>query len=214
MVPEDELVGLQRRITVRTKTLVDLLTGVILATPKARGLDKLKAINIYSVTKVSDEDERCGTHHLALSATDGYRYHSGRTKEPIGAPWPDILISTQDALNLVKSLKGVLALPDTVLSLKDNSLIVRLDGCFMQADLLPLDYPSTPEHLFEPKAAFIERIGVDPAFMADLAKIPRTKLTPVVLNFQGQTKAITASIEHEHVDWKVAIMPMRLPVTE
>jgi len=187
--------------------LDDLLAGASLAGGKDSSLPTLECISLES---------RDGS--LIAACTDRYRLFIGRVafdKLEI-KPGHDIkvMIHRMDAAKiraLIKPLTGKRVINPRVNVAIDGERVTvsTIDG---SVTFLSWGGTFPPyEHLipttFEPS----DEIGVNPAFLADLAKVPGIdKTIPLIIRTSGSRKPLLCETRAGDIIWQLLLMPMRV----
>ena len=189
-------------ITVNAAILDNLLAGAILATDKDKSTPALNCVMIES---------RDGK--LIAVATDRYRIHEGSTDH--AQDFKRTSIMRDDVTKIRSFLKDKVkqrspGSGDIILTVDSNDLITVSDifhnsvTCRGQR----VNFPPY-EHLIPTEFIPTDSIGVNPSFLADLAKIPSVgKNSPMILKLNGPNKPLLAEVSGD-VSWRVLVMPMR-----
>jgi DNA polymerase III sliding clamp (beta) subunit (PCNA family) len=99
---------------------------------------------------------------------------------------------------------------DITLTVDENDLITVSD-LFHNSVTCRGQHSNFPpyEHLIPTEFNATDTIGLNPAFLADLAKIPGVgKNSPMILKLNGPLKPMLAEVSGD-VSWRVLVMPMR-----
>ena len=195
------------QFTMNAPLLDDLLAGAALAGGKDSSLPTLECISLES---------RDGS--LIAACTDRYRLFIGRVafdKLEI-KPGHDIkvMIHWMDAAKiraLIKPLTGKRVINPRVNVAIDGERVTvsTIDG---SVTFLSWGGTFPPyEHLipttFEPS----DEIGVNPAFLADLAKVPGIdKSVPLIIRTSGSRKPLLCETRAGDIQWQLLLMPMRV----
>ena len=189
-------------LTVNAAILDNLLSGAILATDKDKSMPALNCIML----EVKDLE-------LIAAATDRYRIHEGRAIMP-DTEFSRVMITRDDAIKIRSFLKDKIKARhnsgDITLTVDENDLITVSDifhnsvTCRGQLSTFP-----PYEHLIPTEFNATDTIGINPSFLADLAKIPGVaKGNPMILKLNGPNKPLLAEVSGD-VSWRVLVMPMR-----
>lgn len=190
-------------LTVNAAILDNLLSGAILATDKDKSMPALNCIML----EVKDLE-------LIAAATDRYRIHEGRAIMP-DTEFSRVMITRDDATKIRSFLKDKIkhrspGSGDITLTVDENDLVTVSDifhnsvTCRGQLSTFP-----PYEHLIPTEFNATDTIGINPSFLADLAKIPGVgKNSPMILKLNGPNKPLLAEVSGD-VSWRVLVMPMR-----
>ena len=189
-------------ITVNAAILDNLLAGAILATDKDKSTPALNCVMIES---------RDGK--LIAVATDRYRIHEGSTDH--AQDFKRTSIMRDDVTKIRSFLKDKVkqrspGSGDIILTVDSNDLITVSDIFYNSVTCRGqlVNFPPY-EHLIPTEFIATDSIGVNPSFLADLAKIPGVdKGNPMILKLNGPLKPLLATVSGE-VSWRVLVMPMR-----
>jgi hypothetical protein len=188
--------------TAQLGDILELFEGVAThADSRKDYLPALNAVRIYSEGG-----------HLFAAATDRYRLISGRIEADSILDLEKGLVPLADIKRITALLKGEGKKMDTLpvtFSRVANLLTVSVRGNSITIELLegtfpPIGYLIKDE--FEVQA--LDTVTINPAFMADYAKIAG-KGEPVSVTFTGAGKPLRISIAGHRVSWRALLMPMR-----
>ena len=191
-------------LTANAATLDNLLAGAILATDKDKSITALNCVML----EVKDLE-------LIAAATDRYRIHEGRAIMP-DTQFSRVLITRDDVTKIRAFLKDKVkqrspGSGDITLTVDGNDLVTVSDifhnsvTCRGQLATFP-----PYEHLIPTEFNATDTIGINPSFLADLAKIPGVgKNSPMILKLNGVNKPLLAEVSGE-VSWRVLVMPMKV----
>jgi DNA polymerase III sliding clamp (beta) subunit (PCNA family) len=185
-------------VTVGAVELLELLEGV--STHADRGKNCLRAL---SSVQIWGEGGR-----LSARATDRYRAIVGEIAGE-GADLTPSLIALDDIKRVISLAKDS-KLARLTLTRVANLLTVSVSGSAITIQLLDDNYPPSFDDIFskgEPSP--MEMIAINPAFMADYAKIVG-KGNAVKLEFRGAGMPIHIGLTGEAVTWRALLMPMRI----
>jgi DNA polymerase III sliding clamp (beta) subunit (PCNA family) len=188
------------------------LTGGVVATGKDDALPTLTGV------RFSWADG--GT--VEIAATDRYRLVVGTTTTT-GQNDGAFLLYRKHALELAKLLptpgRGRVPDADITVSVVDRYVVFRidtlegsitreyrtLDGEFPRyRSLMPSDDVLTGD--------VADGFSCNPAYLADVAKLPHERNTPVSWRFQNSLRPAVATYpEHNGVSWTYLLMPVRIP---
>jgi len=191
--------------TVQLGALSELLTGASTHAGKDKALPTLNAV------LVKGEGGR-----ISATASDRYRLIEGTIagEGELNAS----LIPLNDVKRILALLKGegakVDSLPVTLTRLGDV-LTVSVRGNSISATLCDGKFPDT-DHLltppFNPSGSDLgvtDKVSFNPALFADYAKVAG-KGKPVTITFTGKGKLMLIGLGGEKVEWRAALMPMRI----
>ena len=182
--------------------LLELLEGVSTHASKDKSLRTLNAVQI----------EGAGGDLIAR-ASDRYRLIEGAVRYSEGGLEPS-LIALEDikrTITLVKAHKANLInltrIGDaiTVSSLGDSVTFTLLDGNFPPTAHL-LEQPLNPSGS---DLGVTDTVAFNPALFADYAKVAG-KGAPVTITFTGKGKLMLIGLKGDKVQWRAALMPMRI----
>ena len=195
------------QFTMNAPLLDDLLAGAALAGGKDSSLPTLECISLES---------RDGK--LIAACTDRYRLFIGRVAFDHLEIKPgediSIMIHRMDVVkirSLIKPLTGKRVLnPRVNVAIDGNRITVStVDG---SVTVLSWDgkFPSY-EHLIPTVFEPADEIGVNPAFLADLAKVPGIdKSVPLIIRTSGSRKPLLCETRAGDIIWQLLLMPMRV----
>jgi len=195
------------QFTMNAPLLDDLLAGAALAGGKDSSLPTLECISLES---------RDGK--LIAACTDRYRLFIGRVAFDHLEIKPgediSIMIHRMDVVkirSLIKPLTGKRVLnPRVNVAIDGNRITVStVDG---SVTVLSWDgkFPSY-EHLIPTVFEPADEIGVNPAFLADLAKVPGIdKSVPLIIRTSGLRKPLLCETRAGDIQWQLLLMPMRV----
>ena len=182
--------------------LLELLEGVSTHASKDKSLRTLNAVQL----------EGAGGDLIAR-ATDRFRLIEGAVRYRDGGLEPS-LIGLEDIKRILSLLKDHKAnLVDihrisnavTVSSLGDSVTFTLLDGNFPPTAHL-LEQPLNPSGS---DLGVTDTVAFNPALFADYAKIAG-KGAPVTITFTGKGKLMLIGLKGNKVEWRAALMPMRI----
>jgi hypothetical protein len=189
-------------IEIAGESLLELLEGASTHASKDKGLRALNAVQL----------EGAGGDLIAR-ATDRYRLIEGAVRYSEGG-LDASLVSLEDIkriLTLLKAHKAHLInltrIGDalTVSVLGDAITFTLLDGQFPPTAHL-LDQPFNPSNS---DLGVTDKVSFNPALFADYAKIVG-KGNPVTITFTGKGKLMLIGLKGNKVEWRGALMPMRV----
>jgi len=197
--------------TMAAPLLDDLLSGALIAAGKDKSLPMLTCVKLSSANGV-----------ITAAATDRYRLFIGRVDHStIEQDNPvetidnfDLLILREDIAkirNLIKPLTGKRAInPRVTFWIEQDKVTVNtIDGNVQflswQGNFPPFEHliPTT----FEPS----DTIGVNPQYLADLAKVPAIdKSVPLIIRTSGRLKPLLCETLAGDIRWQLLLMPMKV----
>jgi len=197
--------------TMAAPLLDDLLSGALIAAGKDKSLPMLTCVKLSSANGV-----------ITAAATDRYRLFIGRVDHStIERDNPvetidnfDLLILREDIAkirNLIKPLTGKRAInPRVTFWIEQDKVTVNtIDGNVQflswQGNFPPFEHliPTT----FEPS----DTIGVNPQYLADLAKVPAIdKSVPLIIRTSGRLKPLLCETLAGDIRWQLLLMPMKV----
>lgn len=203
-------------MSVNVFTLRDLLVGALVGASTDATIPTLRAV------QVSWSDGR-----IVVASTDRYRLVIGESDRPTVSGAATVLVSREHVESLVKALPktrvrnghAVLSVNDPVVTLhrvSDQVLVVRVDdpvnGSWSRE--LPLLDGSFPkwESLVPSEFKGTDAIAWNPAYLADVAKLPHDGNVPVSFKLQESTRPALASYSQSKtgVSWRYLLMPVKL----
>lgn len=203
---------MNQELRIPAYVLRDALTGALMGVSTDRTLPIFQHIKILTNGDIVEfiSTDRFILVTGAITPLDAYN-----TREN----WADIdgLIHADTAKRIIAALKTVpksnknllvtLTLSGntvTLAGLQDN---VTVSGAFVDSNIFPKH-----EFLF-PDASLSgidTPIGLNPNYLARLAKIPSDNETPMILTLHGKNKPVLAELPHDAIKWRVLIMPVRI----
>jgi DNA polymerase III sliding clamp (beta) subunit (PCNA family) len=177
--------------------LLELLEGVSSHAGKDKSLPVLNAVEIEG-----------GGGLLIARATDRYRLIEGQARALDGS-LDKALISLENIKRIIALAKENKSYLVSITRLGD-ALTVSSRGDSVNLMLREGTFPPT-EHLFtdsEGEPSAIEGVALNPAFMADYAKIAG-KGAAIKIYFTGENKPMRVRITSDTIVWRALLMPMR-----
>ena len=154
---------------------------------------------------------------IVFAATDRYRLAIATVGEA-GSGDGVFLLPRRDAIELIKVLpkaKRNTHDPEVVVSVTKDHVTVFMvhDGSTFSKEYRTLDgeYPKYRSLVSEEVEA-TERIAWNPAFMADVAKLPMVNNMPVVWRFRGSNRPMVGEWKSNDISWEYLLMPVRYGV--
>jgi len=193
--------------TIKAPLFDDLLSGALIAAGKDSSLPVLTCLQLES---------RDGK--LIAAATDRYRLFIGRLAFDTLELKPEsdlkILILRDDVAkirSLIKPLTGKRVLNPYVQLTIDGE---RITVSTVDGSITFLSWGGTfppYEHLIPTVFEPADEIGVNPAFLADLAKVPGIdKTIPLIIRTSGSRKPLLCETRAGDIQWQLLLMPMRV----
>ena len=198
------------QFTITAPLLDDLLTGALIAAGKDKSLPLLTCVKLSSANGV-----------ITAAATDRYRLFIGRVDHSTierdnfdSIADFDVLILREDIAkirNLIKPLTGKRSLNPRVTFKVDGDKITvsTMDGTVQflswQGNFPPFEHliPTT----FEPS----DTIGINPQYLADIAKVPAIdKSVPLIIRNSGRIKPLLCETLAGDIRWQLLLMPMKV----
>ena len=177
--------------------LLELLEGVSSHAGKDKSLPVLNAVEIEG-----------GGGLLIARATDRYRLIEGQARALDGS-LDKALISLENIKRIIALAKENKSYLVSITRLGD-ALTVSSRGDSVNLMLREGTFPPT-EQLFtdsEGEPSAIEGVALNPAFMADYAKIAG-KGAAIKIYFTGENKPMRVRITSDTIVWRALLMPMR-----
>jgi DNA polymerase III sliding clamp (beta) subunit (PCNA family) len=199
---ENESKVVSDTVELKSKALLELLEGAGINAGKDKSLPTLNAVLV----------EGAGGYLMA-TATDRYRLIEGKIEVESGELTRS-LISLADIKRistLVKENKSGLV---TLNRIGDLLTVSVLEGS-LTVTLLEGTFPPTAhllEQPFNPSGSDLgvtDTVSFNPTLFADYAKIVG-KGNPVTITFTGKNKLMLIGLVGDKVEWRAALMPMRI----
>ena len=177
--------------------LLTLLEGVSSHAGKDKSLPVLNAVEVEG-----------GGGAFTARATDRYRLIEGQARGLEGS-LDKSLISLEDIKRIItlakehkSNLVNITRLGNaiTVSSLGDSINLTLREGTFPPTEQLFTDSEGEP--------SAIEGVALNPAFLADYAKIAG-KGAAIKIYFYGESKPMRVRITSDTINWRALLMPMR-----
>lgn len=186
-----------------------MLVGTLVAAAKEDHIEVLHAVYL-----------EVENNTLTTVATDRYRLAvaEARVFEPGSKPG-GILMKYDDVVTLLKTIPTRPKPSDTIEVRVVNGLVFKvsmaqpMDSPVWECSFTALkaDFPKW-RPLIPTAPVATETINFDPAFLADVAKIPHDKKTPVRWTFHGSNRpAMGEWTLAEEIKWTYLLMPVMLP---
>jgi DNA polymerase III sliding clamp (beta) subunit (PCNA family) len=184
-------------VEVEGDTLLELLSGVSLNASKDKSLIACNAVEVESEGGI-----------FTARATDRYRLIEGTISNATGKIDKSVisLDDTKRVITLIKDSKN----SKVIFSRIGDTITITVSGNTITLNIVNCNYPPFKDILDkgEGEPTAITGIAINPAFMADYAKIAG-KGNAVKLYFNGENKLIRVRITNDRINWKALLMPMR-----
>jgi DNA polymerase III sliding clamp (beta) subunit (PCNA family) len=184
------------------ESLLDLLEGTSTHASKDKGLRALNTVQL----------EGAGGDLIAR-ATDRYRLIEGATRY-LDGNLETSLIALDDIKRTITLLKAHKAHLVNIHRVGEAMTISSL-GDSVTFTLIDANYPPTAHLLDQPfnpsnsDLGVTDKVSFNPALFADYAKIVG-KGNPVTITFTGKGKLMLIGLKGNKVEWRGALMPMRV----
>jgi DNA polymerase III sliding clamp (beta) subunit (PCNA family) len=184
------------------ESLLELLEGASTHASKDKGLRALNAVQL----------EGAGGDLIAR-ATDRYRLIEGATRY-LDGNLETSLIALDDIKRTITLLKAHKAHLVNIHRVGEAMTISSL-GDSVTFTLIDANYPPTAHLLDQPfnpsnsDLGVTDKVSFNPALFADYAKIVG-KGNPVTITFTGKGKLMLIGLKGNKVEWRGALMPMRV----
>jgi DNA polymerase III sliding clamp (beta) subunit (PCNA family) len=189
-------------VEIAGESLLELLEGASTHASKDKGLLALNAVQV----------EGAGGDLIAR-ATDRYRLIEGATRY-LDGNLETSLIALDDIKRTITLLKAHKAHLVNIHRVGEAMTISSL-GDSVTFTLIDANYPPTAHLLdqpFNPSGSDLgvtDKVSFNPALFADYAKIVG-KGNPVTITFTGKGKLMLIGLKGDKVEWRGALMPMRV----
>jgi len=184
-------------ITVKASDLNDLLLGVSVAMDKGKNATDNLA-SLYLTAK--------GDGYLTAYATDRYRLIEGKF-ELDGGNLAECQIRTNDVKNILATIKANKVAGEITLTRAGDTLSLAIGSTSLNVILGGGKFPPF-EHLFASEPVAIDRIMLNPTYLASFDKVPASD-GGNTFTFYGETKPVGVTINHNRISWRALLMPMR-----
>jgi len=189
-------------VAVKVSGLLDLLTGAAIATHSKSDLPGLNGVYLKS------EGGK-----LTAFATDRYRLIVGELAGEGEGEISNSLIPLTDIKRIIATLKALnkadLSREVAVLTRVGDILTVLIKGSLLSVNIPDNKCPPY-EQLFTGEPAAISEIQLSADYLATFNKVP-TSGGGQHFTFTGDTKPIKIKINHDTINWRGLLMPMRTP---
>lgn len=189
-------------VAVKVSGLLDLLTGAAIAAHSKSDLPGLSGVYLKS------EGGK-----LTVFATDRYRLIVGELAGEGEGEISNSLIPLTDIKRIIATLKALnkadLSREVAVLTRVGDILTVLIKGSLLSVNIPDNKCPPY-EQLFTGEPAAISEIQLSADYLATFNKVP-TSGGGQHFTFTGDTKPIKIKINHDTINWRGLLMPMRTP---
>ena len=204
---ERESTGTLQGVSVKASDLLDLLTGAAIAAHSKSDLPTLNGVRL----------EIKGGKLVAF-ATDRYRLLVGELESE--GDLTDSLIPLADIKRIITALKALdkadLSRELVSLTRAGDILTVAIKGSTLSVNIPEGQTPPPYEHLFTGEPAAISEIQLNADYLAAFAKVPSSG-GGQLFTFTGadtvsgkvRVKPIKVKINHDTINWRGLLMPMR-----
>jgi len=184
-------------VTVKASDLNDLLTGASVAMDKGKGaLSQLASV--YLTAK--------GDGYLSAFASDRYRLIEGKFEGD--GELAECQIFANDLKNILATIKANKVAGEITLTRAGDTLSLAIGSTSLNVILGGGKFPPF-EHLFELEAKPIDKIMLNPTYLASFDKVPASDAGNI-FTFYGEAKPVRVSINHNRIIWRALLMPMRI----
>jgi len=185
-------------VTVKASDLNDLLTGASVAMDKGKGA-LTQLASVYLTAK--------GDGYLSAFASDRYRLIEGKFELDSGE-LAECQIYANDVKNILATIKANKIAGEITLTRAGDTLSLAIGSTSLNIILGGGKFPPF-EHLFELEAKPIDKIMLNPTYLASFDKVPASDAGNI-FTFYGETKPVRVSINHNRISWRALLMPMRI----
>ena len=185
-------------LTVKASELSDLLTGASVAMDK--GKNALSALGSVYLSATGDS-------YLVAKASDRYRLIEGKL-EIDGGELQECQLGANDVKNILATIKANKVASEITLTRVGDTLSVAVGGASLT---ISLGYDKFPPyaHLFELSPNPIDKIMLNPTYLASFDKVPASDAGNT-FTFYGQGKPVGVTINHNRISWRALLMPMKI----
>jgi len=206
---ERENTGTLQGVAVKANDLLDLITGAAIAAHSKSDLESLNGVRLES---------KGGK--LTAFATDRYRLIVGELAGEGEGELSNSLIPLTDIKRIITALKALskVDLSREVVSLTraGDILTVAIKGSTLSVNIPEGQTPPPYEHLFTGEPAAISEIQLNADYLAAFSKVPSSG-GGQLFTFTGadtvsgkvRVKPIKVKINHDTINWRGLLMPMR-----
>jgi DNA polymerase III sliding clamp (beta) subunit (PCNA family) len=185
-------------VTVKANDLSDLLTGASVAMDKGKGaLSQLASV--YLTAK--------GDGYLSAFASDRYRLIEGKFELESGE-LAECQLHASDLKNILATIKVNKVAGEITLTRAGDTLSLAIGSTSLNVILGGGKFPPY-SHLFELEAKPIDKIMLNPSYLASFDKVPSSD-GGNIFTFYGEAKPVRVSINHNRISWRALLMPMKI----
>ena len=185
-------------LTVKTSEFNDLLLGASVAMDKSKSaIDKLASV--YLSAK--------GDGYISAFASDRYRLIEGKFEIDKGI-LSECQIRAIDVKNILATIKSNKVAGEITLTRAGDTLSLAIGSTSLNINLAGGTFPPFA-HLFELEPKPLDRIMLNPTFLASFDKVPASD-DGNIFTFYGEGKPVGVTINHNRIAWRGLLMPMRI----
>lgn len=185
-------------LTVKASDFNDLLLGVSVAMDKGKNATD----NLASIYLVANGDS-----YLTGYASDRYRLIEGKF-EIAGGSLQECQIRANDVKNILATIKANKVAGEITLTRAGDTLSLAIGSTSLNVILGGGTFPPF-EHLFANEPNPIDRIMLNPTYLASFDKVPASDQGNTFI-FYGDRKPVGVTINHKSIIWRALLMPMRI----
>jgi len=185
-------------ITVKASELSDLLTGASVAMDK--GKNALSALGSVYLSATGDS-------YLVAKASDRYRLIEGKIELNAGE-LQECQLRANDVKNILATIKANKVAGEITLTRAGDTLSVAVGGNSLTIALGGDKFPPYA-HLFELEPKPIDKIMLNPTYLASFDKVPASN-EGNTFTFYGEAKPVGVTINHNRISWRALLMPMKI----
>jgi DNA polymerase III sliding clamp (beta) subunit (PCNA family) len=185
-------------VTVKAIDLSDLLTGASVAMDKGKGA-LTQLASVYLTAK--------GDGYLSAFASDRYRLIEGKFELNSGE-LAECQIFANDLKNILATIKANKVAGEITLTRAGDTLSLAIGSTSLNVILGGGKFPPY-SHLFELEAKPIDKIMLNPSYLASFDKVPASD-GGNIFTFYGEAKPVRVSINHNRISWRALLMPMKI----
>jgi DNA polymerase III sliding clamp (beta) subunit (PCNA family) len=185
-------------VTVNAGDFNDLLLGASVAMDKGKNALETLA-SVYLSAK--------GDSYLTACASDRYRLIEGKIILGAGT-LSECQLRVNDVKNILATIKSNKLAGEITLTRAGDTLSLAIGSTSLNVILGGNKFPPYP-HLFELEPKPIDRIMLNPSYLASFDKVPASDAGNTFI-FHGDNKPVEVTINHNRVSWRALLMPMKL----
>ena len=186
-------------VTVKASDLNDLLTGASVAMDKGKG-----AISQLASVYLTAKDDG----YLTAYATDRYRLIEGKFEREGEGELAECQLRASDVKNILATIKANKVAGEITLTRAGDTLSLAIGSTSLNIILGGDKFPPY-SHLFELEAKPIDKIMLNPSYLASFDKVPASD-GGNIFTFYGENKPVRVSINHNRIIWRALLMPMKI----